>query len=429
MSNFLRFCIIVVITAQARAVLRKYKPTIVAVTGSVGKTSTKDALYTVLGSSFFVRKSEKSFNSDIGIPLTILGRPNGWNNPLVWLRTVREGLALLLLPNHYPKWLVLEVGADRPGDIKRITRWLKPDIAVMTLLPAVPVHVEFFKTPEELVAEKQHLLTALKPDGIAIISEDDETARSLVVPEGARRVTFGFSSKAEVRASNEETVYEDGKPVGIRFRVKYTGESSPVRLHGVLGRQHIYPVLASVAAGVTQGITLARAAESLKTHEFSPGRMRILAGKNDSLIIDDSYNSSPVAVEEALHTLGSLEIKGRKIALLGDMLELGSFSPEEHRRIGVLAAQKAELLWTVGLRAKTMGEAAVEAGFPKEKTRHFIGSREAGNALAGELRSGDAALVKGSQSIRMERAVERAMREPHRASELLVRQESAWRRR
>ena len=429
MLSFLRFVIIAVITAQARAVLRKYRPTIVAITGSVGKTSTKDALYAVLSSAFFVRKSEKSFNSDIGIPLTILGCPNAWSNPFLWLRTVREGFALLLLPNHYPKWLVLEVGADRPGDIKRITKWLKPDIVVITLLPAVPVHVEFFGSPTELVKEKEYLLKALKQGGIAIVGEDDETARGLAVPEGARRITYGFSPRAEVRASNEKIAYKDGEPVGVNFHVNYQGGSVPVHLRRVLGRQHIYPVLAAVAAGVAQGLTLVRAVQSFEKHEFAPGRMRLLLGKNESLIIDDSYNSSPVAVEEALQTLGNLTIKGRKIAVLGDMLELGSFSPEEHRRIGAFAAQKVELLWTVGLRAKTIGEAAVEAEFPKEKTRHFIGSREAGNALAGELKAGDVALIKGSQSMRMERVVERIMAEPERAKELLVRQEPEWRRR
>src|SRR3989338_6438454 len=150
MSRAIRFCVVLLLTAQARAVLRKYHPHIIAVTGSVGKTSTKDAIYTVLSSKFFVRKSEKSFNSDVGVPLTILGCKNAWNNPFLWAKNLLEGFALLILKNHYPKWLVLEVGADRPGDIRKLARWLKPDVVVITALPDVPVHVEFFDSPEDV---------------------------------------------------------------------------------------------------------------------------------------------------------------------------------------------------------------------------------------------------------------------------------------
>lgn len=123
--------------------VRKYKPRIVAVTGSVGKTSTKDAIFAVLADNQHVRKSDKSFNSEIGLPLTILGCPNAWNNPLRWLQNIFDGFLLLVLPSRYPAWLVLEVGADRPGDISGVAKWLPVDVAVITRLPEVPVHVEF----------------------------------------------------------------------------------------------------------------------------------------------------------------------------------------------------------------------------------------------------------------------------------------------
>src|SRR3989344_4968803 len=147
MKQFLKKIIIVLIQWEAILVLKKYKPQIIAVTGSVGKTSTKDAIFTVLSSKFFVRKSEKSFNSDVGVPLTILGCKNAWNNPFLWAKNLLEGFALLILKNHYPKWLVLEVGADRPGDIRKLARWLNPGGGGKTAPPRGPGPRQFFYSP------------------------------------------------------------------------------------------------------------------------------------------------------------------------------------------------------------------------------------------------------------------------------------------
>jgi len=135
---------------ESNLVIKKYKPKIIAVTGSVGKTSSKDAIFSVMATSFYVRKSEKSFNSDIGIPLTILGCENAWSNPLKWFLNIWKGVCLICLKNNYPEWLVIEVGADRPNDIKNISKWLKPDVVVVTRFAKVPVHVEFFGNRESL---------------------------------------------------------------------------------------------------------------------------------------------------------------------------------------------------------------------------------------------------------------------------------------
>src|SRR3989338_4025790 len=148
MKNLFKKLIVFIITLEARAVLRKYKPKIVAVTGSVGKTSAKDAIYAVLAKSARVRKSEKSFNSEVGLPLTVLGAPNAWSNPLRWLQNIVDGIFIILFTVEYPEWLVLEVGADRPGDIRSLSKWLQVDVAVITRLPEVPVHVEFFDSAE-----------------------------------------------------------------------------------------------------------------------------------------------------------------------------------------------------------------------------------------------------------------------------------------
>ena len=429
MLPLLRVLIVFCITLEAKAILRKYKPHIVAVTGSVGKTSTKDAVYAVLSTAFFVRKSDKSFNSEIGIPLTILGCPNAWNNPFGWLRNLLEGLLLILLPNHYPSWLVLEVGADRPGDIEKIARWISPEVVVVTRIPSVPAHVEFFKNPEAVVQEKSYILKTLKPGGVAIMSDDDEAVARLMPPSHATRLRFGFTHGADFLGGNEEVLYREGRPSGIGFRIDYKGSSSPVQVEGVVGRQHLYPFLAAAAVGVSCGLTLVSAAEALSKHTPPPGRMKIISGKHGSTLIDDTYNSSPIAATEALQTLRNIETAGRKIAILGDMLELGSFSKEEHQRIGEQAASSATHLWTVGLRAEVMGESAYEAGLTKRNIKHFSDSREAGITLAKIITTDDVVLVKGSQSMRMERVVERGMAHPEEKEKLLVRQETEWKRR
>ncbi len=429
MRRFLRFFIVILITIEARLILRKYKPRIVAITGSVGKTSTKDALFTVLRPTFFVRKSEKSFNSDIGIPLTILGAPNGWSNPLAWTRIILDGLKLILYPTHYPKLLVLEVGADRPGDIKKIVRFVKPNVVVITHLPDVPAHVEFFDSPESVIAEKGELVRALRPGGILVVNYDDARARALKAPEGVETITFGFTPDALIRGEDDVILYDGKQPVGMRMRASYKNERVEISVMRALGRQHLYPVLAALAVALSEGVSLENAARTLTLHETPPGRMKIIKGKNNTTLIDDSYNSSPIAAEEALEVMAKLDILGRKIAVLGDMLELGSFSPEEHRRIGELAAKKVHMLFAVGLRSRTMAESARRAGLPKDSVRHFTDALVAGEALAAELHLGDVVLVKGSQSMRMERVVERAMAEPEHKKELLPRQEKEWQNR
>ncbi|MCK5059711.1 MAG: hypothetical protein KAR00_01020 [Candidatus Pacebacteria bacterium] len=426
MQAFFKKIIVILLQMEARAVLRKYKPKIIAVTGNVGKTSTKDAIFTVLASSFFVRKSEKSFNSEIGIPLTILGLQNGWYNPFVWLKNIFLGFSLLLFPNHYPKWLVLEVGADRPGDIKKTSLWLKPDIVVMTQIPEVPVHVEFFDTPENVIKEKGYLVAALSSNGLFIVNGDDERALSLKNRTYASSLSYGFNEENAVQASNADILYEDKKPSGVTFRVNRDGKSIPIRLRNVLGRQHIYPVLAAFSVGLSQGITMVRMGDVFEKAIFPPGRMRLIEGMSESIIIDDTYNSSPTATKEALATLQQVSVSGRKIAVLGDMLELGKYSIEEHRNAGKMASGICDLLISVGMRSRMTDVGGGAKRMGKKKREVFDTSVQAGEFLKTVVKKGDIILVKGSQSIRMEKVVEAIMAHPEQKREFLVRQEDEW---
>jgi UDP-N-acetylmuramoyl-tripeptide--D-alanyl-D-alanine ligase len=418
-----------IILAESRVVIKKYKPKIIAITGSVGKTSTKDAIYTALSKFYFIRKSSKSFNSEIGVPLTILGCPNGWNSPTLWMKNILEGLALIFLPNRYPEWLVLEIGVDKPGDMDQITSWLRPDVVILTQLSKVPVHVEFFSSPQAVMEEKGKLIKAVKPDGVVILNADDEDVLDFKNKTSAKTILFSANGNADLVASNYSVNYEekDGVkiPKGATFRLDYNNTSIPITINGSLGKQYIYTSLAALSVGLSQNLNLVELASSLSEHITPPGRMKILSGIKKTTILDDTYNSSPIALSSAIDTLASLEGK-RKIAVLGDMMELGKYSTEEHRQAGMRVADECNILVTVGLRARFFAEGAIEGGMKEKMIFKFEDSRQAGEYLKKSLKKGDIVLVKGSQSIRMERVVEAVMAEPELAKELLVRQEDDW---
>jgi UDP-N-acetylmuramoyl-tripeptide--D-alanyl-D-alanine ligase len=434
MKELFKTIIVTVLEREAELVLKKYKPKIVAVTGSVGKTSTKDAIYHVLSQRFCVRKSQKSFNSDIGVPLTILGCPNGWNNPLIWIRNLWKGLWLILWKQSYPEWLVLEVGADRPGDIEKVSSWVKPDAVVVTCFGTVPVHVEYFKSVGDLIKEKSFLVRALKPSGILILNGDDADTSGMaqIAPESSMKVLYGMNAGVRLRAEQYAVIYSDTSlghfPSGITFHVEHNNQSSVVSLPGVIGYQHVYPVLAAVALGSSLGFGMDEMCQSCMTLEHAPGRMRLIPAIKNTYCIDDTYNSSPIAVNEGLNTLSQIQIKGKKIAVLGDMMELGNFSSDAHFEAGKRVSEVCDMLLTVGLRSRQIAEGALSNGMDEMKIFQYEDSRSAGKELEQYLSSGDIVYIKGSQSLRMERVVEEIMAEPDRAYELLVRQETAWKK-
>ncbi|MBI2108638.1 MAG: hypothetical protein HYT93_00450 [Parcubacteria group bacterium] len=434
MKQLFKKIIVLIITLLARAVLHKYKPEIVAITGSVGKTGAKDATWTVLSREMYVWKGDKSFNSEIGIPLTVLGCESAWGNVIRWLKIIFEGLSLIFLKNHYPKMLVVEVGTDRPGDIQKITSWLKPDVVVVTAFPEIPVHIEFFPSREALIEEKTHLVRALKPAGLLVLNADDRDVLALKQFSLHNTLTFGETLNADISILNPEIEYDrEEHPVGMFGKVSYKENKLPLHLKGVLGTHIFLSVLASLAVGVGKGVNIVSALEALAQFQFPAGRMRLLHGINGSTIIDDSYNSSPAALHAALNALESLTVPtkeqsaegGRKIAVLGDMLELGKYSADEHKKIGARIPDVCGVLITVGIRAQLINESALKKKMKKADTHHFENSIEAGEFLKTFLRSGDIVLVKGSQSMRMERVVERIL-ENLADTKFLARQESAW---
>jgi UDP-N-acetylmuramoyl-tripeptide--D-alanyl-D-alanine ligase len=412
--------VVFLLQSEAKLILHKYKPKIIAITGTAGKTSTKDAIALVFASKFNIRKSEKSYNSELGVPLTIIGAKSAWNNFFQWLLILAQGIKVFL-KSEYPQWLVLEMGVDRPGDMERLIKWIKPNVAVITALAETPVHVEYFQGPEELSKEKIKLIKELSSEECAILNGDDPAMSNLKGKTKAKIITFGFSEGNDLMASNYRL-----NSKGITFKIDYKGNIVPIRMPEVLGRQNVFVALAAIAAGLSQNLNLIEMAETLSKFKSPPGRLNLIKGIKNSLILDDSYNSSPLAVAAALEVLKELPAR-RKIAVLGDMLELGKFTIDEHKKVGGLVKDCGiDLLFTVGPRSKFTAEEARAAGFKPDNIFEFSFSDEAKKEVQEKIREGDLLLIKGSQAMRMEKITEEIMAQPELKEQLLVRQEKEW---
>jgi UDP-N-acetylmuramoyl-tripeptide--D-alanyl-D-alanine ligase len=439
-----------ILATLARMTIKKYRPVIVGITGSVGKTSTREAIFAVLKKKYRVRTAEKNYNTEIGLPLTILGIPHYGKNILGWLYGLIRANKRIVFGELYPEILVLEYGIDRPGDMDRLLSIARPNIAVVTAIGDIPVHVEFFKNPEEVIAEKAKLVAVIPEDGQVILNRDDYAVYDMKDKTKAKIMTFGFEEHAEVKIINYQlsavkNLKFDEIPDGITFKIEHQGYFVPFRLHGAFGEPQAYAVAAAAAVGLALGINLVDISEAIKIYNPPAGRMKLLRGIMSSFILDDTYNAAPEAMRSALNTLKNLSAK-RKIAVLGDMLEIGKYAEQAHRAIGDQTADFVDLLVTVGPRAKFIADAAqeLERASPdeigreatvrspeekvlsKDQVLRFENAVEAGEALARIISSGDLILVKGSQSMRMEKVIEKIMAEPQRRAELLVRQEGYW---
>lgn len=429
MKSLFKKIIVAILTFEAKVLIKRKRPKIIAITGSVGKTSTKDAVYAALKDHTYARKSQKSFNSDLGVPLSVLGIDNAWSNPLLWLKNIFDGALTAFFAREYPEVLVLEMGVDRPGDMKKLTQWIRPDVVVLTRLPDVPAHIEYFATPEEVIAEKMHLVHALRKDGVFIYNNDDEVVRNAA--QEVLQQSFGYSrySPSHFVLSEDGLLIEDGAVQGMRGILTHVEESVELQLHGALGIHQLYTFAAAAAVAKQFDVSLADTAQALGQYMPPAGRMRLLESREGALLIDDTYNASPTAVEQALLSLKEIPCKGRKIVVLGDMLELGRFSVGEHERIGVLAAEVADVLVTLGVRARKIAEAALENGLSEKKILQYENVDRAAEELLHRVTETDVVLIKASQGIRAERVTKKLMKHPKEAGKLLVRQSAAWQQR
>lgn len=416
MKAFFRFIIGGLLSLKAKNFLRQHRVQVIAVTGSVGKTSTKEAIYTLLKDKFDVYSSKKSFNTPIGLSLAVLQEEeSGFTSPIDWLKILKRVFFTKKKP--YQK-IVLEMGADKPGDLKKLISIAAPKISVLTNVNPVHLAEKQFKNLEAIAKEKSTLVRFLPREGVAVLNYDDDHVRNMETSAG--KLTYGIKHPAMLMAKDIKTTTKH-----LSFTVTFKGHSAKFVVP-VIGEFQVYVLLPAIAVGLQLGMKLSDCAESLKNFTLPPGRMNLIPGVNKSQIVDGSYNASPSTVTAALDLLSGLK-STRKIAALGMMNELGDKTHEAHIEVGEKAAAVADLLVAVGKEAPTMKKGAMEAGMKEEYIFTFFDSAEAGRFLKDKLRLGDLVLVKGSQNrVRMEKLVKAIMKDPKKAPELLCRQGKAW---
>ncbi|MEI7644031.1 MAG: UDP-N-acetylmuramoyl-tripeptide--D-alanyl-D-alanine ligase [Chloroflexales bacterium] len=357
---------------------RQLTPTVVGITGSVGKTSTKDVVAAVLSRRFRTLKSKRSFNSEATLPTSLLS----------------------LTPDH--EVAVLEMGMWAPGEIRFLASLARPQIGVVTNVG--PSHMERLKTIEGIARAKGELPESLPDNGWAVLNADDVRVAAMAGYTNAHVFTFGLTPTATLWADHVVSYGLDG----ISLRVHYGDICLDLRLP-MIGRHSVYVILAAISVGLILGMGWDDIIAGLHDPAAQP-RLQVLPGAAGSTLIDDSYNAAPISALAALDLLA--DTAGRRVAILGDMLELGMAEEEGHRQVGQRAAEVAQLLITIGRRARWIAEAAQMAGMPADQVMTFDTSAEAASATRPLLQPGDHVLVKASRGMELEHVVAALQRRP-----------------
>ncbi|NQV00613.1 MAG: hypothetical protein HQ537_00605 [Parcubacteria group bacterium] len=427
MRNILQY----ILKILAKLILWRYKPEVVAVTGSVGKTGAKEAIYYVLKKQFRTRRNIKNYNNEIGVPLTILGQDIAPETKIIflfsWLIIFIKACLTIIWQRNYPEILILEMGVSHPNDMEYLINFVPVKVGVITAIGEFPTHLEFFPEKDKLIKEKALLVKSLVKDGAAILNYDDLSIRMIGddLSEKTRIIQYGFGQGADLRIVNYElgTINLNKSDYGISFKLEYNGSIVPVRLNKVLGKQQAFAAAAAASVGVFFGLNLVEVSNALREYCSLPGRTKLLKGIKNTWIIDDTYNASPLATIASLKILEELtneEFQGKKIAVLGDMLELGVNTEIGHQQVGQKAAEIVDLLFTVGKRANFIADEALKQGLDKEKVFKFSQPEQAGLDIQKKLNQGDVVLIKGSRGMHMERIVKEIMAEPEKAEKLLI---------
>jgi UDP-N-acetylmuramoyl-tripeptide--D-alanyl-D-alanine ligase len=364
----------------AQNTLIEHPVKVVGITGSIGKTTTKEFTSALLEKRFKVLKSEGNFNNHLGLPLSVL--------------RLREDHEIA----------VLEMGMSHTGEIKSLTQIAPPDVAVITNVQ--PVHLEFLKNMTNIADAKKEILEGMKPDGTAILNGDDPWVNKISSAWRGEKVFFGFSKNWDISAQNIQKTGLNG----MSFELNYGGQRKKVVLPSFYDST-LSNFLAAAAVAFTFSVPIEDINERAAQLKPTAKRGTVFLLQKDKTLIDDSYNSNPVALEATLKSVAELRAK-RKIAVLGDMLELGEDSVRYHISAGKQVVESGfDLLVTAGPLSKHMAEGAQEMGMPKECIHTFKNSQEAAKSLGGLLEHGDLILVKGSRGIKMENIIEQLKEE------------------
>ena len=409
-----------VLKILTKQVLQRYQPTVVGITGSVGKTSTKEAVYTVLSRNFFVGRNSANTNNEIGIPCAVMGiepsgtrdRPATFRSRLRFLSGIAKGvwLAYGLRRKSFPRILVLELGADRPGDMAYLTEIVRPRVAVLTAIGSVPVHVEFYENPEAVAREKAEILRYVDAKGIAILNGEDPVVLAMKSKIRSPVLTFGFRDAFDLWASDLAYYMNDDQAhiEGLSFKIHKGTSFVPIRVPGLVAPHQLSSIMAAAAVGMYFGMNLVEVGSALELYESPMKRVELFPGVKKSMILDDTYNASPLSTQAALETLHEFGTTlrqlharaGRRIAVLGDMKELGDYAEEAHKEIGIVAAGKCDYLITVGELGKLIADAAISK-MPNGRVQSYPDTAQALAYVKKIIKSGDVVLIKGSYAMHM----------------------------
>lgn len=363
-----------------RAVRRRWSRPLIAVTGSTGKTTTKELLAAVLGARYAVHKAAENLNNHLGVPLTLLA----------------------LSPAH--EVAVLEFGMSHAGEIAQLARMAAPAVGVVTNV--APAHLENFDSLEGIAAAKRELIENLASPSTAILNYDDEQVLRFREGFTGRVVTYGFETGADYRATGFRLELEPSGLARSVFRVRGPECEAEVRL-SLPGRHNVANALAAVAVGRLLGVPLGSMGAALAGVVPLGRRTEVSRVAPGVTLINDCYNSNPRAIEQMLELVRDWPGAARRIVLAGEMLELGPSAPEWHYAVGrKVAGAAVDWLLAVQGNARMFLEGAIAAGFPPERCRFFSGAEEAGSFCRSILQAGDLLLVKGSRAVHLEKAVE-----------------------
>jgi len=426
MKNFFRKTIAGYLRALSKIKLAQSNKTIIGITGSIGKTTTKAATVKILKSKFTVDESSGNYNTDFGLMLSILKQKSGNNSPIKWLKSIFSATTQTFLKKDNIQKLVLEMGVDKPGDMTDILKIVHPQISIITSIAPVHLAKGQFKDEEDILNEKAKLIRTMKK-GHAILNHDSPLLQKLAQENlNCKTLFFGTIKENQNISSLPPGLYASNIKEtinGLTATLTQTPTNQTEKLKSsILGPQHIYSLLPAIITGLLNKLSLKEACQELENFQLPPGRLNTIKGINNSTIIDSSYNASPETVKAALKTLWNLPSQ-RKIAVLGNMNELGKFSAQAHKTIGQIVPKQAQYLITIGDQAKLIAQEAATHGMPKHLIKAFNTAEEAGHHLKNIIRHDDLILVKGSQNnVFLERVIKIIMKEPEKAKDLLVRQ-------
>ena len=417
MQTMLKTFITALLEIQAKRLLKKARPKIVAVTGSVGKTSTKLGIATVLSEKYKVLAHYGSYNTPIALPMAMFDMhlPLKLRNPFSWIAVFRAMSKKLKEPYPY-QVLVLELGADAPGDIAYFKKYIHPDIAVVTAV--AEEHMLNFGTLDAVAQEE---LTITHFAGLSLINRDDiDTAYAKYVPEGISLDTYGTSGVAEYHFLTD--TYEPGKGfVGTFVSPEYKQQKLTLQ---VLGEHNIRTAVAAGAVGIKMGLSAEQVVAGMQKIKPVNGRMNLLRGLNATTIIDDTYNSSPIAAIAALQTLYTFPAKQR-IAILGSMNELGAYTKEAHERVGK-ACDAGLLDWVITIGDDARNYLAPAAEKNGCRVRSFDSPYDAGACVHQLMEPGAVILAKGSQNRVFTEEAVKVLLHSTEEEKYLVRQTPDW---